>query len=165
LQWRWLFIYPQQHIATVNYFRMPVDTPVHFEITADAPMNSFWVPRLGSQVYAMPGMSTSLHLEASAVGRYDGSSANISGDGFADMRFTAEASSASDFNEWVRYAQAADTPLTSSSYAKLAQPSHDAGVHYFAPSKDNLYDTIVQKYMTPPAEHDQSGMGAMGAMQ
>src|SRR5476649_775967 len=70
LQWKWLFIYPNQNIASVNYFRMPANTPVDFEITADSPMNSFWIPQLGGQIYAMPGMSTELHLMADGVGKY-----------------------------------------------------------------------------------------------
>ena len=83
LEWKWLFIYPEENIATVNYVRMPVNKPVRFEITADAPMNSFWIPQLGGQIYAMTGMVTQLHLEATEEGKFNGLSANYSGDGFA----------------------------------------------------------------------------------
>jgi cytochrome o ubiquinol oxidase subunit 2 len=83
LRWKWLFIYPEQKIATVNFFQFPEKTPINFEITSDAPMNSFWLPELGGQIYAMPGMSTKLHLIADTEGSYRGSSANISGTGFS----------------------------------------------------------------------------------
>jgi len=85
LQWKWLFIYPEQGIASVNLVGLPVDTPINFEITSDAPMNSFWLPQLGGQVYAMSGMSSELHLMADEPGTYNGVSANISGEGFAGI--------------------------------------------------------------------------------
>ena len=92
LQWKWLFIYPEQKIATINFVQFPEKTPINFELTADAPMNSFWIPQLGGQIYAMPGMSTKLHLIANEAGSYRGSSSNISGNGFAGMIFTAKKS-------------------------------------------------------------------------
>ncbi|HEY5806112.1 MAG TPA: ubiquinol oxidase subunit II, partial [Candidatus Saccharimonadales bacterium] len=101
LEWKWLFIYPEQNIATVNYFQIPENTPINFEITSDAPMNSFWIPQLGSQIYAMPGMTTTLNLIADEPGKYNGASANISGAGFASMRFVAEAVPRADFDNWV----------------------------------------------------------------
>ena len=87
LQWKWLFIYPEEKIATVNFLQFPKDTPIHFEITADAPMNSFWIPHLGGQIYAMPKMKTELHLIANEAGDFRGSSANFSGEGFARHAF------------------------------------------------------------------------------
>ena len=81
LQWKWLFIYPEQGIATVNFIQFPEAVPINFEITSDAPMNSFWIPELGGQVYAMAGMRSKLHLIANEVGEFRGSSANISGTG------------------------------------------------------------------------------------
>ena len=105
LDWKWLFIYPEQGIATVNYIEFPEKTPLHFEITADAPMNSFWIPQLGGQIYAMPAMKTELFLIANEVGSYRGSSANISGKGFAGMSFTAKASTEEEFNAWVQNAR------------------------------------------------------------
>lgn len=98
MQWKWLFIYPEQEIASVNYLQIPEKTPINFEITADAPMNAFWIPKLGSQVYAMNGMTTKLHLIANNQGTYRGSSANISGEGFADMVFSTVATSKDDFD-------------------------------------------------------------------
>jgi cytochrome o ubiquinol oxidase subunit 2 len=98
LQWKWLFIYPQQNIATLNYVQFPEKTSVHFDLTADGLMNSFWIPQLGGQMYAMAGMSTELNLMANDVGEYSGSAAEINGKGFAGMRFVAESSSKSDFD-------------------------------------------------------------------
>jgi cytochrome o ubiquinol oxidase subunit 2 len=155
LDWKWLFIYPQQHIATVNFFQFPKQTPVNFEITADAPMNSFWIPQLGGQIYAMPGMSTQLHLMASVDGSFRGSSANISGTGFAGMTFVAKASSQADFNQWVRSVQRSPNSLSLKTYAKLAQPSQNNPPTYYAAATGNLYGTIINNYMLP--ENQTSG--------
>lgn len=149
LQWKWLFIYPGQHVATVNYVPLPVDRPINFVITADAPMNSFWIPQLGGQVYAMSGMSTQLHLEASKAGDYRGSSANISGTGFAGMSFTAEARSPQDFRQWAMQAQHSKQRLTEADYLKLAKPSQQNPRATYSHVQANLYDTIVMKYMHP----------------
>lgn len=152
LEWKWLFIYPEQDIATVNYIKIPVNTPINFEITADAPMNSFWIPQLGGQVYAMNGMVTKLHLIANEAGRYQGSSANISGEGFADMRFIAEADSESDFQAWLKAVKRSGPKLDLAAYEELAAPSRvDSPIHYSSRQAD-LYDTIVMKYMMPPHE-------------
>ncbi len=149
LDWKWLFIYPEQHIATVNYLQFPVNTPINFHITADAPMNSFWIPKLGGQIYAMSGMSTQLHLMADRAGSYPGSSANISGRGFAGMKFMARASSEAEFHQWVnRVKQSSDT-LNESSYHFLAQPSENNTLAYFTSDDHNLFDKVVQKYIEP----------------
>lgn len=148
LDWKWLFIYPEQQIASLNYLQFPKDTPVKFEITADAPMNSFWIPQLGGQIYAMSGMSTRLNLIADKAGDYRGSSANISGRGFADMHFIARASSDAQFNGWVNLAKSSDKALTASQYAKLAQPSRNNPPQLYSNVDPNLYDTIVMKYMS-----------------
>jgi cytochrome o ubiquinol oxidase subunit 2 len=156
LDWKWLFIYPEQNIATVNYIQFPAHTPITFDITADAPMNSFWIPQLGGQIYAMPGMTTHLHLDATENGDYQGSSANISGSGFATMKFTARASSASDFTTWVKQAKQSPDSLTMDAYAKLAAPSKSNPAHLYRSSAAGLYDTIVMKYMMPPASTDST---------
>src|SRR5271167_197268 len=100
LDWKWLFIYPDQGIATVNQLTIPVGTPVSFELTSTGVMNSFFVPQLGGQIYTMAGMTTRLQLQADHAGTYRGLSANFSGDGFADMRFAADAVSAGEFEQW-----------------------------------------------------------------
>jgi cytochrome o ubiquinol oxidase subunit 2 len=146
LQWRWLFIYPEQGVASINSLPMPVNTPVQFEITADAPMNSFWIPKLGGQIYAMTGMSTHLNLMATQPGDYRGSSANISGSGFASMNFLAHATDKSSFDAWAQTASKSE-PLTADSYAKLALPTKDASAHSYRLADKALYDSIVMKYM------------------
>lgn len=149
LQWKWLFIYPEQNIATVNFFQFPEQTPINFEITADAPMNSFWIPQLSGQIYAMPGMSTKLHLIANAIGSYRGSSANLSGDGFAGMTFVAKASSEADFQKWVDSIKDASTSLDLIEYHQLAKPSEYNPVALFSLKDKDLYEQIVMKYMMP----------------
>lgn len=167
LNWKWLFIYPEEgNIATVNYVQFPVNTPVTFELTADAPMNSFWIPQLGGQLYAMPGMITKLNLNATEIGDYKGSSANISGAGFSGMKFIVKATSKKDFTSWVKKTQAGSLQLDHPAYTELAKDSmNNPAVSYSSASSD-LYDTIVMKYMTPstkttnpsPAVTDHSSM-------
>jgi cytochrome o ubiquinol oxidase subunit 2 len=110
-------------------------------------MNSFWIPQLAGQIYAMSGMNTQLHIVADQPGDYAGSSANISGSGFAGMRFTARASSEADFDEWVHMAQSSPDHLGWTAYSQLAEPSKDATVRYFSSPDPNLYGTILMKYM------------------
>lgn len=149
LQWKWLFIYPEEGIASVNHLQIPVDRPINFTITSDAPMNSFWIPRLGGQVYAMSGMTTQLHLMATKPGSYPGSSANISGEGYSNMNFTAEASSQEKFDEWVKSAQSSTRQLTKDTYVNLAKPSVDESTLVYSKVDADLYDTIVMQYMSP----------------
>lgn len=149
LQWKWLFIYPEQKIATVNYFQFPDMTPVNFEITADAPMNSFWIPQLGGQIYAMPGMRTKLHLMADEPGSYRGSSANLSGEGFAGMTFTAKSTTEEDFNTWVHSMQQSANHLDLEEYNKLAKPSQYNPEASYALKSDDLFDQILMKFQMP----------------
>lgn len=161
MNWKWLFIYPEQNIASVNFVEFPANTPVTFNITADAPMNSFWIPQLGGQVYAMPGMNTQLHLMAAQNGNYPGSSANISGTGFAGMRFTAKAASQSDFTAWVQAAQRSPSALTVAAYNQLAKPSQNNPASFYSSVATSLYDTILMKYMMPmgPGTDNSSAPG------
>jgi cytochrome o ubiquinol oxidase subunit 2 len=147
LQWKWLFIYPDQKIASVNYLRFPEKTPVNLQITADAPMNSFWVPQLGGQVYAMAGMTTKLHLMANESGEYYGSSANLSGEGFSDMKFTAQSSSQTDFEKWVRETKTSPIDLNDSEYKTLSAKSRNNPPMTYWNVDDGLYDKVVAKYM------------------
>lgn len=158
LQWKWLFIYPEQNVATVNYMQVPVDRPINLTITSDAPMNSLWIPQLGGQIYAMSGMSTKLHLMADEVGTYNGSSANISGAGFAGMKFTVAASTPEDFETWALNAQQSQEFLSYGRYDELAKPTENNQAQTFAPVQSGLYDTIVMKYMlhTNTHEHEQN---------
>lgn len=150
LQWKWLFIYPEQNIATVNYVQFPKDRPINFEVSADAPMNSFWIPSLGGQIYAMSGMSTKLHLLAYDEGVYNGSSANISGRGFAGMNFKAESVDQAKFNAWVRVSQSQSKTLDFDAYESLAKPSENDPPSSYAPIEQNLYEKIIYQYVYIP---------------
>lgn len=150
LEWKWLFIYPEQGIATVNYVQFPKDTPVNFEITSDAPMNSFWIPSLGGQIYAMSGMVTKLHLMADQTGEYRGSSANISGRGFSGMKFIAEATSEASFQDWTQKVRNSAPGLDLELYSDLSKPSEDNPVKQYALVDKNLFEYITHKYSTNP---------------
>lgn len=158
LDWKWLFIYPEQNIATVNFVQFPTDTSVNFDLTSDTVMNSFWIPQLSGQLYAMPGMVTKLHLNATEAGDYKGSAANISGEGFAGMKFVARASSQADFDAWVKKAKQSPNVLSHSEYTKLMAQSKNNPVALYSSAADDLYDTIVMKYMMPTGTitHDDS---------
>ncbi len=158
LPWKWLFIYPEQNIATINYVRFPEDTPVNFEVTADAPMNSFWIPSLGGQIYAMNGMVTKLHLIADQAGEYRGSSANISGRGFSGMKFIAEASSEASFKEWVGEVQKDSGGLGIEKYSDLSRPSENNPVQQFALADKNLFDYITHQFSINPEADYEAGI-------
>ncbi|MBA3815623.1 MAG: COX aromatic rich motif-containing protein [Parachlamydiaceae bacterium] len=149
LQWKWLFIYPDEKIASLNFVQFPKDTPIHFEITADAPMNSFWIPELGGQIYAMPKMKTELYLIANEFGDFRGSSANISGKGFAGMHFISRSSSEADYHNWVASAKQSSKVLNHDEYEKLAAPSEDNPVEIFHLDDETLFDYVIHKYMHP----------------
>ncbi len=149
LDWKWLFIYPEQGIATVNFVQFPEKTPINFVITSDAPMNSFWIPQLGGQIYAMPAMRSKLHLIANEIGIFRGVSANISGKGFSGMTFDAKSCSKEEFNQWVQSVKFSSKPLGLDMYDKLAQPTEYHPVEYYQLAQNDLFDQILMKYMTP----------------
>jgi cytochrome o ubiquinol oxidase subunit 2 len=153
LQWKWLFIYPEQNIATVNFVEFPEKTPITFELTAQAPMNSFWIPQLGGQMYAMEGMVNKLHLIANEAGTYKGSDAEISGAGFASMRFNAKAVAPNDFDNWVEMVKLSRDYLGMDAYQELAKPSEKFSLTHYYPVQKDLYNAIIMKYM-PPTSHD-----------
>ena len=146
LDWKWLFIYPDLGIASINQLAIPVGTPVTFRITSDSVMNSFFIPQLGSQVYAMAGMQTRLHLIANAPGVYEGESANFSGRGFSDMKFDTLATSPVAFDAWVAKVKASSGPLDMNTYYTLAAPSEKSPVRYFSSVNPRLFRNIVAKY-------------------
>jgi len=169
LDWKWLFIYPQEGIATVNMIEFPAQTPINFVITSDAPMNSFWIPQLGGQIYAMPGMSTQLHLESFGVGTYDGLSANISGAGFAGMKFRANSVSQADFDQWVANVKQSPNILGQSQYAALSAPSQNVPVTLYSAVDKSLYNDAIMKYMMPQGSsasdtQDMQDMPGMSGM-
>lgn len=146
LQWKWLFLYPEQGIATINFVQFPEKTPINFEITSDAPMNSFWIPQLGGQIYAMPAMRSKLHLIASEAGNFRGVSANISGTGFAGMVFTAKASSEREFNQWIQSIKQGKKPLMWDGYNQLVEPSEYVPPASYVLMQPDLFDRVLMKY-------------------
>lgn len=149
LNWKWLFIYPQQHIATVNYMQIPTHTQVEFMITSDGPMNSLEIPQLAGQIYAMAGMRTRLHFNATSIGTYAGLSTNYSGVGFSGMMFNVKATSQADFNKWVASVQNSAKPLTVEAFNQLAMPSQNNPVAYYSSPAKGLFHNLIMKYMTP----------------
>ena len=147
LDWKWLFIYPEQHIATVNEIVFPAHTPVNFKITSDTVMNVFFIPQLGSQIYAMAGMQTRVSLIADTAGTYEGLSANFSGAGFPDMRFTATATSQAAFDAWIAKVKASPDRLNLGGYGALSSPSSKDRVRYFSDVEPLLYSAVLDKYM------------------
>ncbi|MEZ0231672.1 MAG: ubiquinol oxidase subunit II [Methylophilaceae bacterium] len=146
LDWKWLFIYPEQGIATVNQLAFPVNVPVEFQITSGTVMNSFFIPQLGSQIYAMAGMKNTLHLIANESGTYKGISANYSGHGFSGMKFDTLVTPQEDFDAWVSKVKASSETLSAEKYAALEVKSQDNPVELFATVKPDLYEDIVAKY-------------------
>ena len=144
LDWKWLFIYPDQKVATVNEVAFPTNVPVEFHITSATVMNAFFIPQLGSQIYAMAGMQTQLHLLASAPGTYQGLSSNYSGDGFSGMTFKAIAvPSRQGFDAWLAKVRASQQTLGGTAYARLAEPSENDPVAYYSQVQPNLFADIV----------------------
>jgi cytochrome o ubiquinol oxidase subunit 2 len=130
LDWKWLFIYPDQGVASVNRLVVPVGTPIHFRLTSATVMNSFFVPQLGSQIYTMAGMATELNLQADRPGTYPGISAQFSGDGFADMKFDVQAMPQADFDQWSSATRASGPALDKAEYGKLAQQGTATPITY-----------------------------------
>ncbi|WP_168012032.1 ubiquinol oxidase subunit II [Halomonas salinarum] len=147
LDWKWLFIYPEQGIATVNEIAFPEDTPVRFRVTSGSVMNSFFIPRLGSQIYAMAGMDNDVHLIADEQGVYPGRSTNYSGAGFSDMTFDAHVGSQQDFEAWVSKVRESSESLTfPEEYYELAAPSEDSEIQYFSEVSPALYESIIKSF-------------------
>jgi len=143
LDWKWLFIYPEQGIASVNRLTVPVGTPISFELTSSTVMNSFFVPQLAGQIYTMSGMVTRLQLQADSPGTYPGLSAMFSGDGFADMRFTLDAVSNDRFAQWVSQARDTGPVLDARSFADLAKPSKAVAPFTYRAVAADLFNDIV----------------------
>lgn len=145
LDWKWLFIYPEQGIATVNELAAPVDVPIHFKITASTVMNSFYIPALAGQIYAMPGMQTQLHAVINKPGDFEGFSANYSGHGFSHMRFRFHGLDAAGFDRWVQEAKSSQGDLTRASYLQLEQPSEREPVRRYAKVADGLFKAVLNR--------------------
>lgn len=157
LDWKWLFIYPEEGIASVNKLVVPVGTPISFELTSSSVMNSFFVPQLGSQIYTMSGMATRLHLQADHPGTYPGISAMFSGDGFPDMHFTVDAVTDDRFAQWVRQARETGSALDKQAYTDLTKPSEAVAPFTYRDVAPDLFGTIVNAGMgTQESRQDAS---------
>jgi len=149
LDWKWLFIYPDYGIASLNELAAPVDRPIDFRITSSSVMNSFYIPALAGQIYAMPGMETKLHAVINDPGTYTGFSANYSGAGFSGMRFAFHGQSAEDFDKWVAAAKADGETLDRARYLQLEKPSENVPAQTFASVDADLYNAILNMCVDP----------------
>jgi cytochrome o ubiquinol oxidase subunit 2 len=157
--WKWLFIYPEQGIATVNQMAIPAGRPISLRITSDTVMNSFYVPALAGQIYAMAGMQTRLQMLADAPGRFVGRNTQYSGGGFSDQYFEVLALSTTDFDAWVAKAKQSTDKLDAPTYGKLAEKSRRNPVAYYSAVEPRLFDSIIEKYNH---EHRAHATGASG---
>ncbi len=151
LDWKWLFIYPRQHVASVNRLVVPVGVPLRFHLTSATVWNVFWIPRLGSMLYCMYGMLGTLYLQADAPGTYLGLSAMISGDGFATMHFDTDAVTAGQFVTWVRAVRAAGPVLDETAYRALLKPSSSVPPYSYRAVAPGLFKAIVLQKLPPGA--------------
>ncbi len=166
LDWKWLFIYPEQGIATVNELAVPTHRQVRFRISASSVMNSFYIPAMAGQIYAMPGMETKLHGIMDQTGDFTGFSANYSGAGFSNMRFAVKSLDDADFAKWVAEAKSGSGSLDRAAYLQLERPSEKEPARHFASVEPNLFDMIVNMCVEPGkmCMHDMMAIDARGGM-
>jgi cytochrome o ubiquinol oxidase subunit 2 len=157
LDWKWLFIYPEQGVASVNHLVIPLGTPISFHVTSATVMNSFFVPQLGSQIYAMSGMDAKLHLQADRPGRYQGISAHYSGEGFADMNFAVDAVPAPQFAAWIGRTRGGGRPLDVGTFVALASRASAEKPFTYAMVQPNIYNRIVANAGAPVRESARNG--------
>ena len=148
LDWRWLFIYPHERVATVNYLVIPTNVPVHFRLTSTSVMNSFFIPELGTQIYTMPGMTTQLNLQADKAGSYAGISAQFSGPGFSDMQFTVRAESNEGFAAWTAQTHERGGVLDGSTFAELARPTRAGGELTYGSVAEDPFESVANGRVT-----------------
>src|SRR4030095_13707013 len=146
LDWKWLFKYPDEDIATVNYIKIPEDVPIKFQVTSDTAMNSFWVPQLGGQIYSMSGMAMTLFLQADEQGSYYGSGANFTGKDFAKMTFKVDATTEEDYKAWINEVKASSPALTMEGFEKLTEPG-SSDVQLFSSFPEGLFNKVVMQYV------------------
>jgi len=156
MDWKWLFIYPKRHIATVNRLVFPAGRPVNFKLTSDTVMTSFFIPRLGTQIYAMPGMRTKLHLIADKAGTYTGRNFQLSGRGYSAMHFKAVATTSAKFRQWVKKVRQSDQSLTLGALKQLQKPGIPKHVIHYASVHPHLFQHIIQQFRTAQAPEDNS---------
>ncbi len=146
LDWQWLFIYPEENIAVMNHLVFPARVPLNLQLTSETVMTSFFIPQLGSQIYAMAGMQTRLHLLANEIGTYAGHNQQFSGEGYASMRFSAVATTPEQYTAWLAESRKASQALDMARYEELIKPTTGAAVRYFSSVEPGLFDTIIRKY-------------------
>lgn len=146
MDWKWLFVYPQYNVASVNELAVPVNTPVSMRLTSDTVMLSFMIPQLGSQIFAMSGMQTKLNLEASKKGTFSGKNYQYDGSGFAKEKFHVLSVSKQNFQAWIKKAKASGDDLNAQRYAELSKPSQMHGVKLFSSVKPHLFDYVISLY-------------------
>jgi cytochrome o ubiquinol oxidase subunit II len=166
LDWKWLFIYPDQHVASVNRLVIPAGAPIHFTLTSGSVMTAFFVPQLGSMIYTMNRMGTQLHLLADDSGTFRGLATQLSGDGFADMHFEVVAKTAPEFYDWLGQARASGDELTPERYIELSKQSVLPEPIMFKSVADGLFDKILDQTLPPgPGPIAETNPGAAARMR
>lgn len=148
LQWKWLFIYPDYGVASLNRMPIPVDTPIRLVLTTEAPMSALWYPALGSQIYAMNGMESQLNVKATKLGQYKGYNTNINGEGYAKMIATADAISMNDFLKWTSNTKTENNLLDMPVYEEIAEPEIVRDFKSYRLDDTSIYDTVLMRNMT-----------------
>lgn len=157
MRWKWLFIYPEQQVATLNHVQIPLDRPVRFSMVADAPMSAFWIPALGSQVYAMSGMQSQVNLKATELGKYNGYTTNINGEGYAKMTFTANVIAESEFTTWAEGAKHSKDAMNQKQYDELAKPGSLTEDRTYRLANAKLFESVLDQYGQMHGNHDEGG--------
>ena len=151
LDWKWLFIYPQQHIAVVNELVIPSGRPISLKLTSDTVMDAFYVPGLAGQIYTMAGMQTRLHMLANAPAQFTGRNTQYSGSGFADQHFVVRAVGATAFEAWTKRVKGSPKILNAATYARIEEPKTKVPVTYYSAVEPNLFDKVMAKYTSGKA--------------
>ena len=157
LDWKWLFIYPDQQVATINTLTVPAGVPLRFELTSSSVMNVFFIPQFGSMIYTMNGMATQLNLRADRPGTFGGLSAHFSGDGFSDMHFDVHVVPSEQFSKWAQDASRAEKSLDELSYGEIAKPSMKSQPAVYRLADPQLFNSIVTQKL-PPSPGAQAGV-------
>lgn len=164
LDWKWLFIYPEQGIATVNELALPVDRPVRFDLTSTNMMNTFYAPTLAGMIYTMPGMRSTVHAVLNRQGRFDGMSANYSGAGFSDMRFKLYGVDQAGFDGWVARVKGSGRALDTNGFLALEKPSEKVPAMYFAGVEGDLFERVYKRCVRPGTPCMNGMHGGYGSM-
>jgi cytochrome o ubiquinol oxidase subunit 2 len=157
MDWKWLFIYPDLGIASVNELALPVGVPVNFKLTSATVMNSFFIPSVGGQIYTMAGMQTSLSLQVADAGTYEGLSAQFSGDGFSDMHFPVLATDQAGFEAWVAKVKSGSKSLNQGEYARLANAHMTSGIEHFSSVGNDIFGFAMRQSVASVAVSPECG--------